>query len=207
MTEWWTFERYGKKGAMARVDATIDALHLLAIKQPKSDSQCPPQHGSRARMSLHAPSVHQHSHAHTYAFSSLVVPPPLLHRSLPPPPPAAAASEEEKPALVFPSPDGRTPKAAAHSDVDSLIGRRTTSDRRRIGETVVDIPDEEEAKGEEDEELLSAEERARRRARADEDLFDDRPLLQLNHVTRTPGELQMSKEEQVYGRTNVSGGG
>lgn len=40
-SEWWSFERYGKKGegAMARIERTIEQLGLSAIKTPKSDDR------------------------------------------------------------------------------------------------------------------------------------------------------------------------
>src|SRR5690242_11600697 len=41
--EWWTFDRYGKKGAMLRLDQTIDSLHLLAIRTPKAPPPNPPE--------------------------------------------------------------------------------------------------------------------------------------------------------------------
>jgi hypothetical protein len=181
MNEWWHFERYGKKGAMGRLDGTIDALHLLAIKTPKSVTrdtlaECIELHQCLIMIVW--------SHILTRTLSS------CHFRSAVPVPPDPLPAEEEKPKLVIgPAPGApRTPKAAARgTEIETLLAR--SGSRRRIGD------------GEEDDETESAAARARRSQ--EEDVFDDRPLVQLNPVTRTPGELQMQQEEQVYGRTNV----
>lgn len=119
-------------------------------------------------------------------------------RPTPPPAPADLPADVAKPALIpskVPAVTPRTPRLGggrdANTDIENLLARTAS---RRIGED-----------GGDDDGVDVGSSRDGRRARTFEDeIFDDRPLVQLNPVTRTPGELQMQQEEQVYGRTNVS---
>lgn len=142
MSEWWQFDKYGRKGALARLEATIDALHLLALKAPR---------------------------------------PPA-----PPPPPAEPEVEVEKPKLTLPEPT-RLPRAATLSkSVDRHRRGQQYPLHHRIGDEEGDAEAAVPARSLEDE------------------VFDDRPYTQFNQVQRVTGELQMQREELVYGRTNVS---
>ena len=123
-----------------------------------------------------------------------------------PPAAAAAAVDVEKPALLLAG-DPRLAVARAASPSSSssassaLLGRPRSALRRgaggrRIGE---DADEDLEYGG-----AHAPETKEERQRRMEEEVFDDRPLVQINRVVRIPGAMQMQREQQVYGRTNVS---
>ena len=152
-SEWWSFERYGRKngGAMARLEATIDQLALSSMGSRSKDRYDRSAH-TATRTSNEPSATHTQPNSHSAEYTTRAGCLPCSHRSRPefalarclswvlvrflsrppaPAPPANLPPEVELPVLLKPGDPAlaaaRTPKAGGGGGIGSAS---------RVGEVV-----------------------------------------------------------------------